>query len=176
MRGQTGGMTVSDFSVRADQRARLLQGDYRPLVYRTVEFPLDLRERLPAGCKVGARYVLARERGWGLSDDGRVRHLPPAAVWFITVTKVLGGPQGRRERPDGSWLVRFDVTDLRDRAAFLRPGGGELLDRDPLEAGAKPDPGWLDVRSAASREFWHLERLKRHAEKRRSQAKVRRAA
>ena len=165
---------MSDFSIRADQRARLLQGDYRPLVYRTVEFPLDLRERLPAGCKVGARYVLARERGWGLSDDGRVRHLPPAAVWFITVTKVLGGPQGRRERPDGSWLVQFDVTDNRDRAAFLRPGGGELLDRDPLEAGAKPDPDWLDSEAEAIGEFWELERLKRNAVELRRQHRSRR--
>jgi hypothetical protein len=163
----------SDFRIRADQRDRLLNGDFRPLVFRAAEFPDSPGERLPAGCRVGARYVLARARGWGQKDGGQVRHLPPAPVWFITVTKVLGGPMNLRERRDGSWLVKFDVTDLRDRAVFLRPGGGDLYDRDPLDAGVKPSPEWLETRTKTVREFWHAERLKRHAEEMREKSRAR---
>lgn len=154
----------SGFKISAEQRQRLLAKDYRPLVF-------DIK---PTGCEPGAIYVLARARDWGV-EDGRLRHLPPAPVWFITVTS-------RKRRRQGGWIAWFNVTDLRDPDVFLRPGGGDLHGSDPLGAGRKPDPEWVRVRARTVGEFWHAERLKRHAEEQRlwgrerSKARRKRAA
>src|SRR6185295_18007339 len=101
-------------------------------------------------------------------------------VWWLTVDTV----QRRRK---GFWRVRFDVTDNRDPDVFLRRIGGYNPDApssfDELQAGAVPQwtPSML-TRQQAVREFWHLERLRRHAEvqrergRERSRARRKRAA
>jgi hypothetical protein len=155
---------VSDFSVTATQRRRLLEGDYTPLDF-------DVK---PFGCEPDAVYVLAWRRAEATLVDeahGLVARTPRHPVWYLTVTRV------QRHRK-GFWRVQFDVTDLRDSDLFLRPGGGVQAGRDVLDAGRVPDPDWLDSECEAISEFWELQRLKKvEAEQRgRSRARRQRAA
>jgi hypothetical protein len=138
----------SGFQISAAQRRRLLEGDYKAL-----QFAIK-----PSGCEPGARYVLAYQAASAtVCEDGFVARTPRRPVWWITVTKVEDDPI---RRPDARWLVRFDVTDLRDRDLFLRRGGGYEQGRDVLQAGRVPDPEWLDSEAEAIGEHWELERLK----------------
>ncbi len=147
---------MSDFSISARQRQRLLEGDYRALKFLGAAAPWANPDPLPDGCKVGARYVLAWKRAEAVGfEDGTAWRRPRHPVWYITVTKIRGEP--------GPWTVRFDVTDLRDRDLFLRPGGGVQAGRDVLDAGRVPDPDWLDSEAEAIEEFWEQERLKRQS-------------
>lgn len=128
---------MSDFSISSEQRQKLLEGVYRPLMF-------DVK---PAGCEPGSRYVLVWSRPSvvvvGEGTDVEVVRTPRAPAWFLTVKSTNRVRKGDRL----VWLVRFDVTDLRDRDVFLKPGGGELQGRDPLGGGRKPDAA---LRSGAS--------------------------
>lgn len=166
---------MSDFAIKAEQRQRLLAGDYKPLVFQGVLEPDNRAERLPYGCCVGARYVLAWKAAQATVIDkekGIVSVMPRHPVWFITVTAVEGGPRKPRELADRPWVVRFQVTDIRDSDVFLRPGGGDSS-VDLLAAGAKPDPRWLDVHAKVIGEFESQRRLARHAEQQRERGRER---
>lgn len=163
---------MSDFAVSQAQRRRLLAGDYGPL-----DFPYEVDKQgkpLPPPCKEGDVYVLSWQCGWATVLDektGDFTGAPRRPVWFLTVTSV------KRHRK-GHWRAYHAVTDIRDTDVFLRRGGGDSS-VDELRAGAKPvwTPSML-VRAKAIGEFWHQERLKRHAEerKKRGRARIKRAA
>jgi hypothetical protein len=147
----------SDFSIDAAQRRRLLEGDYSALQF----------EIKPTGCEPGARYVLAYKAASASvykSDDEQEAFIvrsPRAAVWFLTVKGGREAPKRVWRGDELRWVVRFDVTDLRDRDVFLRPGGGVQGGRDPLSAGCVPDPDWVDSEAEAIGEHWEQERLRR---------------
>lgn len=166
---------MSDFAIKREQRERLLAGQYQPLKFLGPTDP-ELKDPLPYGCRVGARYVLAWAKASATvidEDEGLVSRIPRHPTWFITVTAVEGGPRKPRELADRPWVVRFSVTDIRDSDVFLRPGGGDSS-VDVLRAGAKPDAQWLKTRAKAVGEFWHAERLKRHAERERNRFRAKR--
>lgn len=148
---------MSEFQITAAQRRRLLEGESSPLDF----------EIKPHGCEPGAVYVLSWSKAQAtIVGEGEVVRIPRRAVWFLTVTAVV------RHRK-GFWRVQHEVTDLRDRDVFLRPGGGDSS-VDVLDAGAKPPSAWLDVRARAISEFDHQRRLARFAEERRERDRARR--
>lgn len=161
---------MSDFQIHAWQRRRLLEHDYRPLTYEG--WSDEAKDPKPSGCEPGARYVLAWRRKFAVTDrDDRGVVFPAKVerepVWFITVKSTV-------RRREGGWLVLFDVTDLRDRGDFLRPGGGYQQGRDPLGAGRVPDPEWLDSEAEAISEFWDKERGKKFEAQQRERSRQRR--
>lgn len=150
---------MSEFQVSLEQRRRLLAGDLSPLDFDTK----------PYGCEPGATYVLSWSKAQAtIVGEGEVVRIPRAAVWFLTVTAVV------RHRK-GFWRVQHEVTDLRDRDVFLRPGGGDSS-VDLLDAGAKPPSAWLEVRAKAISEFDHQRRLALFADEQRERSRRRRAA
>jgi hypothetical protein len=156
---------VSSFSVSAAQRRRLLEGNYKALQF-------DIK---PTGCEPGARYVLAWEAASASvchPDDGSDAFVVRTArrpVWWITVTKVEDDPI---RRPEGRWLVRFDVTDLRDRDLYLsRSGNYQTTRRGAVDE--LPVAPSDEVRARARAEFWHLRRLQQHAQKEREKSRLR---
>lgn len=166
---------MSDFAIKAEQRRQLLEGRYRPLVFQGVLDPENVAERLPHGCKAGARYVLAWKAATATLVDKEnrvVARVPRHPVWYLTVTAVEGGPRKPRHLYDKPWVVHFNVTDIRDTDVFLRPGGGDSS-VDLLGAGAKPPSGWLDVRARTQSEFDHQRRLAKHAEEQRLKGRER---
>jgi hypothetical protein len=109
------------FHITRHQRQRLLDGNYGPLTFKVK----------PYGCEPGATYVFAHSRGSRHVDEltGHVIEVPAEPAAWITVRKVS-------RRPDGDWLVRFDVTDRRHLSLMLARGGGyttdhrQAIDRD----------------------------------------------
>lgn len=94
----------SNFKISATQRRKLQDEEYSPLVF-------DVK---PHGCEPGASYVLSWTKPSSASDGlGNVTRLPRAPAHYITVRSV-------RRRPDGRWLVVFDVVDKRDTDRYLR--------------------------------------------------------
>lgn len=154
---------MSDFALSLEQRRRLMEGDYSPLVFKGSAH----EEPLPYGCKDGARYVLAWSREQRIAfPDGEVVKLPAMPVHYITVTSVV-------HRSAGGHSVRFDVSDYRDSTVWLAPCGGYQLSRQ-----GSPDhlPVVVDesVRAKTREEFWHQQRLARFAAERRKRNRARR--
>lgn len=172
---------MSDFQISAVQRRRLLEGIYKPLVFQGVMDPDNERERLPYGCCVGARYVLAWKQAQATvldEDTGEVAIMPKHPTWFITVTQVDGGPRKRRQLFDRPWVVSFSVTDIRDPNRFLGRIGGYDPDApasfDQLQAGALPDPEWLEAHSKMIASFWTRRRVEQAAELQRERFRAKR--
>jgi hypothetical protein len=151
----------SGFQISAAQRRRLLEGDYKAL-----QFAIK-----PSGCEPGATYVLAYQAASAtVCEDGFVARTPRRPVWWITVSKVEDDPI---RRPEARWLVRFDVTDLRDRDLYLsRHGNYQTSRRGAVDE--LPVAPSDETRQKAREEFWHLRRLQRHAREQRERSKARR--
>lgn len=154
---------MSDFQISGAQRRRLKAGNYAPLEFDTK----------PYGCEPGARYVLAWKKASVAvldRDTGECAVTPAHPTWFLTVTSV----RRRRKGMVLVWEVRFEVTDRRDPDMFLKPGGGLLAGRDPLDAGRVPDEEWLDRHTDAIASFWTRTRFERHREAVRERDRARR--
>jgi hypothetical protein len=162
---------VSGFQLTAPQRRRLLEGDYKALQFD--ELPLN--RNTGRIIKKGDRYVLAWEAASASvchPDDGSdafVVRTPRRPVWWITVSKVEDDPI---RRPEARWLVRFDVTDLRDRDLWLsRSGNYQTTRRGAVDE--LPVAPSDETRRKARAEFWHLRRLQQHAQEQRERARER---
>jgi hypothetical protein len=158
---------VSDFQVSAVQRRRLLEGHYGPLEFDTKPW-VESQGRC---VEPGDRYVLAWARAsataYKSDDDSEafVARIPRHPVWFLTVRSV-------KRRRQGGWLVRFDVTDRRDRDLWLsRSGNYQSTARGAVDV--LPVAPSDEVRARAQAEFWHQRRLAEHAKAMRERSKAR---
>lgn len=102
-------------NLTVEQERRLKSGDYRPLI-----FPFDLGDFPTHGKPVEPPFklVLDWQESYRISDQlGNVTVVPREPVRWIVVTSV------KRENR-GDWVVRFELTDLREERRFLARGGG----------------------------------------------------
>lgn len=117
---RAGETTETQFELPLDHRRRLIAKNYGPLRFKYVAGAAC--DGLPVGCEPTATYVLARSQEQRSAVDGIVIAIPPEPMWWLTVTKI-----GRHK--SGDWLVRFDITDLRQAVWFLAPGNGYTSSR-----------------------------------------------
>lgn len=95
---------MKSFRLSREQRERLLEGNYNPLRFKTKPF----------GCEPGSVYVLNWQRELRSTDNqGNVIVVDRQPLRWITVRTA-------QRRPDGDWLVRFDVTDRRHPVRLVR--------------------------------------------------------